>query len=177
MLLPTLRRHVDTSRTTPMRWAAPIMPLLAAACGPTGAPPPTASATAEDAAVTRLVAANPGWRLADSRDHGDSAGVRRQREREPGFTPYRRRGDWNGDGLADLAVVLVRDTIYRAVWLRGTATGFGPAEPLGETPDLRMGGLFDIDGALVVGPFESDAVWVWRWNAATGRLELADDDT
>jgi hypothetical protein len=156
-------------------WPTVVIGLLLAACESTPVPAaPTAAAA--DRAVQALVAAHPGWRVAEARDNGDSAGLRRQREREPGFEPYRRQGDWNRDGRADLAVVLVRDTVFRAYWLPGTPSGFGPAEELGETPDLRQGGLFELDRALVIGPFESDALWVYRWNASTRRLEPAPED-
>jgi hypothetical protein len=131
---------------------------------------------AERAAISALTARNPGWRLAEERDNAFPEGIREQRTREPRYHPYRRRGDWNRDGVSDLAVVLVRDSMFQAYWLPGAPTGFGAAESLGETPELRWGGLFEHDGGLLLGPFQSDAVWVYRWNDRTGTLEIEEND-
>jgi hypothetical protein len=132
---------------------------------------------AEREAVTSLLATRPGWRLAVDADDADTASIRWQRARETDYQPYRRRGDWNRDGISDLAVVLVRDSLFAAYWLPGTPRGFGPPEALFEGHELVVGGLFGGQGELAIGPFESDALWIFRWNSRTQRLELAPDES
>lgn len=130
----------------------------------------------EQRAVSALLERQRGWRLADDRDNADADGLARQRAREVGYHPYRRRGDWNRDGHQDLAVVLVRDTTFIAFWIAGRPSDYAPAEEVGATSELRIGGLFGSEQELMIGPFESDAIWVFRWNAATRRLELVPEN-
>lgn len=148
---------------------------LVIGCGPSPAAPDAAFSADERGAVDALLARRRGWRLATLADHGDTAGVRELRAREAGYHPYVRRGDWNRDGHRDLAIVLVRGDRYEAWWIPGSARGPGAAHALGETTTLRAGGLFEFGGELAIGPFESDAIDLYRWDARTATLELVPD--
>lgn len=145
---------------------------LVAACDAPALTGASGFTDAEHAAMAALAAQQPGWRMAEERDNTFPEGIREARDRIPGYHPYRLRGDWNRDGMPDLALVLVRDSTFAAWWLPGTRTGYGAAQELGQVPELRWGGLFEHEGGLLVGPFQSDAVWVYRWDPRAGTLAL-----
>jgi hypothetical protein len=127
---------------------------------------------AERSALSGLLAARTGWRVAIAADSTD-AGLVDMRRAEPSYEPYFRRGDWNGDGRRDFAVVLARDTAMAAYWFRADGAGFAPAEELAVAGWLRTGGIFEREGALTLAPFASDELFIFRWDSSAHRLRLA----
>src|SRR5256886_10160013 len=55
---------------------------------------------------------------------------------EPGYEPYRASGDFDRDGINDVAVVLVRGDSGVIVWLRGVSSGY--ASPLPDRKSTRL---------------------------------------
>lgn len=151
--------------------------LLAAGCQSQASRLPYAFRPAETAAVRVLLAGRPGWRLATRSDNADPQ-LDSLRRREPGYEPYLRRGDWDRDGREDFAVVLRRDTAFVVYWFRAKAEGgYQPAAEVAAAAWLREGGLFSREGALVLAPFASDELWIFRWDAARSELRLVDSDS
>lgn len=131
---------------------------------------------AERSALSGLLVTRAGWHVATTADNTD-AGLADMRRTEPGYEPYFRRGDWNGDGRRDFAVVLARDTAMVAYWFRADGAGFAPAEELAAAGWLRSGGIFERAGALTLAPFASDELFIFRWDSAQRHLRLEPVDS
>jgi hypothetical protein len=154
----------------------PILALAAAACRQAGPSLPYDLTPPESSALSGLLATRTGWHVATAAENTD-AGLADMRRREPGYEPYFRRGDWNGDGRRDFAVVIARDTAMVAYWFRADGTGFAPAEELAVAGWLRSGGIFEHAGALTLAPVASDELFIFRWDSAEHRLRLEPTDS
>ena len=123
------------------------------------------------ARVQAVVQANPGWRLALESDNQDSHGVRELRSRQPRFEPYFATSD--RDGIhQDVAVTLVKDTVFRVFYLRSEGGSYLPAQEV-TTIDWLKEGRIELRGdTLDVAPFRSDEIFTFVWDAKSKRLEL-----
>lgn len=102
-----------------------LFALLLLLCACAGAQEPTESIKSPHREVIqRWLAAHPGYRLATSADcqcdedieflrKGDGAAW----EPQPGFQPYLAAGDFNGDGLQDIAVVAIAPSKHAGIFV------------------------------------------------------------
>jgi len=119
-----------------------------------------------------LVAGHPGWHLGTTADSKNQYLTQMQRD-EPGYEPYRASGDFDRDGINDVAVVLVRGDSGVIVWLRGVSSGYASPLPIDSLSWASNGGLFTNHDTLGFGVFYSDVFRSWAWDSAARALRPA----
>lgn len=111
--------------------------------------------------VEKWLAKKPHLRLATVKDNTNEIGLAGTREQNgKSYHPYYRVGDFNRDRKEDFAVALVnarkkKERFAVAIFNGPAGTGNVPAF-FEDGWDLSDGGLFDGEGGVMVGPFESD---------------------
>ncbi len=114
------------------------------------------------------------WRLAVPDDNTSPLLIRMRRD-QPGYEPYYLRADLTGNGEEDFAVALTDGSHFRVFWSRHAGgDSYAPAQPVVTLDWLDEGGLFHLDGDLVVGAFYSDRLSRYRWDPESRRLERVD---
>ena len=92
------------------------------------------------------------------------------------YEAYTASRDFDGDGRADRAFVLLKGDSGKVYWAQGRASGFGAPVLLGESDWATRAGLVTKDRRLLFGKFYSDVASVWAWDPNTRRLELVPHD-
>ena len=85
----------------------------------------------------------------------------------------RASGDFDRDGINDVAVVLVRGDSGVIVWLRGVSSGYASPLPIDSLSWASNGGLFTNHDTLGFGVFYSDVFRSWAWDSAARALRPA----
>ena len=93
----------------------------------------------------------------------------------PGYQPYFCLVDIDGDGQRDLMLATVQKAPgpprFSLYFFRSNASGLGPPIALGHPDPFDDSGIIPIERGVVLGPFYSDAGFIYGWNPATQRLE------
>jgi hypothetical protein len=131
---------------------------------------------AEERAIDAWLHLNPSWAPAERILCTHREQLARQEQREPGYHPFRARGDFNGDGFRDVAVVVKSGERFALLVFNGDAHG---------TFAKRRAALLRLDpstappylfvhprGALMTGFFESDVFFWVEPRDASYRLVL-----
>ncbi len=119
-----------------------------------------------------LVAAHPGWHVGRTADCKNQYLAQVQRE-EPGYEPYRATGDFDRDGINDVAVVLLRGDSGVIVWLPGVSSGYAAPLAIDSLSWASNGGLYANHDTLGFGVFYSDVFRSWAWDSAARTLRPA----
>lgn len=134
---------------------------------------------AEQQAVSAWIRLNPKWTLAARDLCTDTDALARHEERVPGYHPFRARGDFNGDGFQDVAVVVSSGRRLALVVFHGTGNGTIDSRRAAFLPlhvDAARPYLFaPRGGELLVGGFETDVYF--RLERARGAYRLVFNDS
>ncbi len=124
-------------------------------------------------AVDRLLATQPGWRVA-TRSDNRAPDLAAQLREQPGYEPYIVR--WPRGDAPDFAIVLVRGDQYAVYWFRGKAGMYRPVQ-VTSADWLDTGGLFLQGDTLEVAPFHSDEIFAFTWDAAASGPAMVPADS
>ncbi|MEO6067149.1 MAG: hypothetical protein ABIQ41_04090 [Gemmatimonadales bacterium] len=137
-------------RLSPLLLLAPLL----TACAPAhlGTPAPLATR------VTELRTTHARWQLPDTIPDTTT----RQFVAE----------DLTGDSVPDLAILMVNGPRGRILFFEGQGPGayYAPQE-IATVDSLGSDVLFALDGALVLGPRNSDDLFIWRWDSRKHRMK------
>jgi hypothetical protein len=119
-----------------------------------------------------VLATDSSWRLAVESDVSDHRALKQMRESNPTFQPYFARTT-SADGQAAFAFVVRAGGKFKIFYARMGGKVEFPTQDVATLDWLADGRISLRQDTLDVAPFNSDEIFVFGWNATTGRLELA----
>jgi hypothetical protein len=122
--------------------------------------------------------AHPGERVAGLSDNS-SPHLNDYRAEHPGYHPYFCTEDITSDGRPDLLLATVAQGVvpprFSLFFFQSSSSGLGPPIFLGHPNPFDDSGIIPTGAGIILGPFYSDAGFVYRWNSVTERLENVTD--
>lgn len=118
----------------------------------------------QNIALTKFLAENKDWQIAESSDNTSSS-LQEYQQENPGYEPYFVNGDMTGDGISDFAVVLKNGKIRGLVFFKGLSNNEFLPQWLSKNVFINTGGLFAKKNGLWLGEFYTDNISVLEWDS------------
>jgi hypothetical protein len=91
------------------------------------------------------------------------------------YQAYQAVADLNADGRPDRLFATVKRDSGRLYWMPAREGGFDAPQLFATLDWITEGGFVVQEPTVVFGRFYSDVSFTWKWNGASGHLELVGD--